>query len=235
LINIIDYKIMEKISPLISIIVPVYNEEETIDEVISRIISLGRKLSIEIIVVDDGSEDNTLNIIKKYDQIILVQHEKNYGKGAAIQTGIKKSKGDVIIIQDADLEYLPEEIPKIVEPILSGKADVVFGSRFIGKIEGMSFSHFLGNRILSIVAQILYKTNMTDIMTGYKAMKRHVANNLKITKSGFDVEIEMTCKILKNHYRVVEVPISYKYRTFGESKITYRDGLRSLMSLFSYI
>lgn len=233
--NITEYQIMEKTSPLISIIVPVFNEEETIDEVLSRIISLGKKISIEIIVVDDGSEDNSLNIIKNHDQVILIQHDNNYGKGAAIQTGIRKSTGDIIIIQDADLEYLPEEIPRIVEPILSGKADVVFGSRFIGKMEGMSYSHFLGNRILSIVAQILYKSNITDIMTGYKAMKRHVADNIKITKSGFDVEIEMTCKILKSYYRIMEVPISYKYRTSGESKITYWDGLRSLMSLFSYM
>lgn len=220
--------------PLISIIVPVYNEEKTIDEVLSRIISLENKLSIEIIVVDDGSKDNTSKIVKKYNKIIFIQHENNYGKGAAIKSGINKSTGHIIIIQDADLEYSPEDIPRLVKPILDGSADVVFGSRFLGKIEGMSYSHYIGNKILSFFAQLLYGQNITDIMTGHKAINKSIFKNINLTKRRFEVEIEITSKILKNGFRLVEVPIYYKYRTTGQSKIKFKDGLSSLIELFLF-
>lgn len=219
--------------PLISVIIPIYNEQDTIGEVLSRVLSLQNELSLEIVVIDDGSIDDTVKVIRKYPNILLIKHEKNFGKGAAIITGMNKSRGEIVIIQDADLEYLPKDIPKIINPIINGEADVVFGSRFLGKIDGMSYSHFLGNKILSIVAQILYKSNITDIMTGYKAMTRNVVNNLDLKEKGFEVEIEMTSNILKKGYRLIEVPISYRYRTSGKSKITFLDGLNSLIYLIA--
>lgn len=238
MLNSVVFEMYEKLGmncPLISVIVPVYNEEETIGEVLSRLFSLKNRLPLEIVVIDDGSKDNTIKVIKNYPKIILIQHEKNFGKGAAIKTGMNKGTGEIVIIQDADLEYFPEDIPRIIKPIVDGKADVVFGSRFLGKIEGMSHFHFMGNKILSIIAQILYKCNITDIMTGYKAMTRKVVNNLNIKETGFEVEIEMTCNILKKDYRLIEVPIRYKYRTYGKSKITYLDGIRSLIALFLFL
>ena len=220
--------------PLISVIVPVFNEEMTIDEVLSKLISLKKRMSIEIIVIDDGSVDDTANIISKYSEIIFVQHKKNIGKGAAIKTGLAKSSGQIIVIQDADLEYDVEQIPLLVEPIFNGRADVVYGSRFLGKIEGMSLSHNIGNRILSFVAQILYSKQITDIMTGHKAFKKQILNLIDLKERSFEVEIELTSHIFKNGFKLAEIPITYKYRSKGFAKINYCHGIRSLIKLFWY-
>jgi len=231
-INLTNVNKYTYVDPLVSVIVPVYNEEDTIEEVLNKLFDLKKIMPMEIIIVDDGSDDDTSNILKKYNNLVVITHIKNLGKGAAIKNGILKSKGYVVVIQDADLEYYPEDIPKLVNPILKGKADVVYGSRFLGFMEGMSNSHYIGNRILSLFAQLLYGCEITDIMTGHKAIKRNIFNYLNISKKGFEVEIEITCKIFKNGFRFMEVPIFYRYRTKGKSKIKFWDGFNSLFELF---
>jgi glycosyltransferase involved in cell wall biosynthesis len=218
--------------PIVSIVVPAYDEEETISKVLSELLLLKEIIpSMEIIVVDDGSTDNTALIASTFPSIKLIVHEKNMGKGAALQTGFKAARGKVIIVQDADMEYFPREIPNIIHPILIGKADVVFGSRFRRKPSGMSLTHFFGNVILSMVASIVNSKTITDVMTGYKAFSNEVLKSVDIREKGFLVEVELTGQILRNGWRFQEVQIDYKYRSNGVSKIAYRDGLKSMIQL----
>ena len=218
-------------APLVSVIVPVFNEEENIGMTVERILQLRDRLNLEVIVVDDGSTDQTREIVKNFKDVNLICHEKNCGKGGAIVTGMLSSRSDIIVIQDADLEYLPEDIPKLIDPILRGKADFVFGSRFLGTIRGMSRSHRVGNMILSLAAMLLYNTSITDVMTGHKAFSRRSIKTVKLSERGFGVEVELTAKFLRNGWKLAEVPISYVYRKRGRSKITYIDGLKCLIKL----
>ncbi len=218
--------------PIVSIIVPAYDEERTIGNVLSELLHIKDTIpSMEIIVVDDGSTDRTALIASHFSSVRLIKHEKNMGKGAALQTGFRAAHGKVIVVQDADMEYFPREIPNIIRPILTGNADVVFGSRFRKKPCGMSLAHFLGNIILSAVASILYSESITDVMTGYKAFSNEVLKSVDIREKGFLVEVELTGQILRNSWRFKEVPICYMYRPDGVSKIRNRDGLKSLMHL----
>lgn len=226
---------MIKKFPVVSIIVPVYNEEKTIKLVIEELFNIKNYLPImEILVVDDGSTDKTQEIIRNFSSIRYIKHEKNQGKGAAIRTGIRESSGNVIIIQDADLEYPAKHIPQLVDPILSGEADVVYGSRFRGYYKDMSFLHHIGNRVLSFVTTLLYKNYISDVMTGHKAFSKDVFNNIDLSETGFDIEVELTTKILKYGYKIIEVPIEYSYRCHGTSKIGYLDGVKSFFKLFLY-
>ncbi|MDH5266410.1 MAG: glycosyltransferase family 2 protein [Candidatus Bathyarchaeota archaeon] len=218
-------------TPLVSVIVPVFNEEEIIGVTLERTLQLRGKLNLEVIVVDDGSTDQTREIVKDFEDVNLICHEKNCGKGGAIVTGMLSSRGDIIIIQDADLEYLPEDIPKLIDPILQGRADFVFGSRFLGTIKEMSRSHRVGNMILSLAARLLYNAPITDVMTGHKAFSRRSLKTVKLSERGFGVEVELTAKFLGNGWKLAEVPISYVYRNKGRSKITYIDGLKCLVKL----
>ena len=219
-------------TPSVSIIIPAFDEERTISNVISELLRIKNRIpSMEIIVVDDGSTDRTALIASQFSSVRLIKHEMNMGKGSALQTGFKAAQGKVIIIQDADMEYFPGEIPHIIDPILAGKADVVFGSRFRSKPNGMSLAHFLGNIILSMVARILYSENVTDVMTGYKAFSNQVLKSVDIKEKGFLVEVELAGQILKNGWRFQEVPIDYMYRQEGVSKIRSSDGLKSLIHL----
>ena len=211
-----------------SIIVPCYNEEETIATTVEKLKGINIDCEKEILVVDDGSTDNSANIVEKIKGVKLVRHNKNMGKGSAVKTGVKLATGDVIVIQDADLEYLPEEIPRLIKPLFEKKADVVYGSRFLGSHKGMSASHFLGNKILSIVTRILYKADVTDVMTGQKAFLKETLDNVELKAKGFEFEPEVTAKILKEHYRIIEVPITYEYRKSGKAKISWKDGCISL-------
>jgi glycosyltransferase involved in cell wall biosynthesis len=220
--------------PDVSVIIPAYREEETIVEVLQRVIKVSEFLgNVEIIVVDDGSTDRTGEKVAAFPLVKYIRHEHNMGKGAAIRTGIKNSCGKVLVIQDADLEYRPDCIPSLVKPISAGSMDIVYGSRFKGKPEGMGFSHFVGNFMLSLVARFLYNAQITDIMTGQKAFRRSVLDSVKLKENGFAVEIEITCLSFNGHRRFIEVPISYSYRRHGVSKITYFDGIKSLVKLFS--
>jgi len=224
-------------TPDVSIIIPAYCEEETITEVLQRVIKVSWSMgNVEIIVVDDGSTDSTANKVAAFPFIKYVRHENNQGKGAAIRTGIQNARGKILVIQDADLEYQPEILPSIVEPISKGDMAIVYGTRFKGRPDGMSFSHYIGNSILSFVARFLYNVKITDIMTGQKAFKRELLENAKLEENGFAVEIELTCLGLtrgKQTEKYKEVPIPYAYRRHGVSKIVYMDGFKSLIKLFS--
>lgn len=187
----------------------------------------------EVIVVDDGSTDQTPNQVAKFPFVKYVRQDKNIGKGTALSIAFKIATSNIFVIQDADMEYSPMNIPKLLEPILEGQADVVYGSRFLGECNGMSISHRIGNVILSFITRLLYGARITDVMTGHKCFIREVGQLLKLTETGFAVETEITAKILKKGWRFKEVPVSYSKRTQGFSKIRYRDGLRSMLKLFS--
>ncbi len=226
----------------LSIIIPAYNEESTIAEVIKRV--LGVKLSVkkEIILVNDGSEDNTGKIINKIGKenkaVVILHHDKNRGKGAAIRTGIEHASGDIMIIQDADMEYDPAEYPKILSPLLKKKAKVVYGSRIEAiqkNIGSMYLSHYLGNLFLSLMTSVLYGQKVSDMETGYKAFRRVVVKDMPLNSRRFDIEPEITAKILKRGYKIMEVQIGFQARTFNEGKkITWRDGIIALWVLLKY-
>jgi len=216
----------------ISVVIPTYNEEESVGEVLRKLLQIESLLpSMEIIVVDDGSTDRTAEEVAKFPSVKYVRHEKNVGKGAALRTGFKAATGNIFVIQDADLEYFPSDIPKLIEPILSGRADVVYGSRFKGKIEGMSFSHYLGNKILSLTTRLLYRAPVTDIMTGHKCFSKQVFKSMNLKENGFNIEAEIVAEILEGGWRFTEVPITYSCRKRGFSKIRYIDGIKCLWVL----
>ena len=226
----------------LSIIIPCYNEEQTIKVIIGRIKNIKINLKKEIIVVDDGSTDNSLNLLKSIKGITLISHDINQGKGAAIRTGLKKASGDIILIQDADLEYDPEDIPKLLEPILDNESKVVYGSRFLekkfkifDKNRIIYPSHLIGNKILSMFTTILYFQKITDMETGYKLFVNSAIKNLNLKANGFDIEPEITAKIKKSGYNILEIPINFKPRLIEEGKkITWKDGVKALWYLFKY-
>ena len=216
----------------ISVVIPTYNEEESVGEVLRKLLGLeGLLPPMEIIVVDDGSTDRTAYEVSRFPFVKYVRHKKNLGKGAALRTAFEVAGGDIIVIQDADMEYCPSEIPKLVRPILTGQADVVYGSRFKGKHKGMSFSHYVGNKVLSLTTRLLYRTPMTDVMTGRKCFTRKVIESIDLTEDGFKIETEITAQVLKKGWRIVEVPINYFKRTKGSAKICYRNGVSSMVKL----
>ena len=223
----------------LSIIIPVFNEEKTVAELIAKVKGInfgGLGLKSEIIVVDDGSTDKSREILSEITGIKLLFHRKNMGKGAAVRTGIENSTGSIIIIQDADLEYDPVQIPEVIKPILEGQADVVYGSRFIGNIKGAKIAlHETGNKILSMITTLLYFSRVTDMETCYKAFRREVLDGIKLRSNGFDFEPEITAKILKKGAGISEVPITSFARTFSEGKkITVKDGFKALKALIYY-
>jgi glycosyltransferase involved in cell wall biosynthesis len=220
--------------PDVSVIIPAYGEEKTIGDVLQRLIKVSGSMgNVEIIVVDDGSTDRTCEKVAAFPTVKCIQHEHNMGKGAAIRTGINNSCGKILVIQDADLEYLPDIIPSLVKPIADGSVDIVYGSRFKHRPEGMTLSHFIGNFILSITTGFLYTMKITDIMTGQKAFRRSVLDSIKLKENGFAVEIEITCLSFSCSRRFTEVYIPYSYRNHGVSKLVNLDGFKSLAMLFT--
>ena len=217
----------------ISVIIPVFNEEDTIDEILKEVNAV--PIDKEIIIVDDGSTDRTRRIIEglKNVNIKKVFHEKNLGKGAAIRSAQPLVEGDVVIIQDADLEYHPDEYPQLISNIVKGRADAVFGSRFIGAHRCFLFTHYQGNKIVNLIASVLYDTHLTDFMTCYKAFTSAAFKKLDITSNRFGVEAEITGELFRRGFRVYEVPISYSGRNYSEGKkIKWTDFFVVIVALF---
>ena len=222
--------------PLLSVVMPVYNERATIEEIITRVLAV--PIRVELIVVDDGSKDGTREILARLageKPFKLVLQSANAGKGAALRRGFQEVTGDLVIIQDADLEYSPEEFPQLIELICQGRADVVYGSRFLGRHRVLLFTHYAGNRFLTLVTNALYNTMLSDMETCYKVMRTEVLRSMTLRSDGFGIEPELTAKIFKRRYRVYEVPITYDGRGYEEGKkITWRDGIVALWVLLKY-
>jgi glycosyltransferase involved in cell wall biosynthesis len=222
----------------ISIIIPVFNEKKSIEEIIKRVQAVDVGLEKEIIIVDDCSQDGTRQILEKlnYPNMKLFFHSKNKGKGAALQTGFSKAEGDIILIQDADLEYDPKEYHKLLEPILDGRADVVYGSRFLGGPHRVFFFwHYVGNKILTMLSNMTSNLNLTDMETCYKVFKKEILNKIKIKSKRFGFEPEVTIKFAKLKCRIYEVPISYSGRDYSEGKkIGWKDGIAAIFHIIRY-
>jgi glycosyltransferase involved in cell wall biosynthesis len=220
----------------LSIIIPVYNEASTIGEIINRVKKVKLpKTTKQIIVVNDGSTDQTKNKLKSIKDIQLVNLPNNIGKGAAIIAGLKLATGDFVLIQDADLEYDPQDIPSLLEPIISHKAEVVYGSRFLGPHKNMLFWHLMGNKFLSFMTNILFNTTLSDMEVCYKLIPAKLLKSFNLKQKRFGFEPEVTAKILKTDIRIYEVPISYSGREFHEGKkITWKDGLQAFFLIIKY-
>jgi glycosyltransferase involved in cell wall biosynthesis len=218
---------------LLSVIVPVYNERNTVGEIIRRMKAVELPLEREIIVVDDGSVDGTDKILAALEDstIRVLSHPSNRGKGAAVRTGTGVARGDVVLIQDADLEYDPQDWPRLLTPLLQGRTKVVYGSRYLGEREATSLRHWIGDRSLSVLTALLFNATLSDIETGYKLVDRRVLDSLDLTAERFDFEPEITAKLLRARHRIVEVPVSYARRPDHERKFTWRDGLEAARTL----
>lgn len=228
---------------ILSIIIPVFNEIKTISEIIKRVALLS--YDKEVIIIDDGSTDGTRAYLEEIRQkgigdglggLKIIFHKKNMGKGAAIRTGLRYATGDIVIIQDADLEYDPRDYPVLLEPILEDRADVVYGSRFLGGPHRvLYFWHYIGNKIITILSNMFTDLNLTDMETGYKIFRRDAVKDIEIRSNRFGFEPEITAKIAKKGLRIYEVPISYYGRSYQEGKkITWRDGLKAVFTILKH-
>lgn len=223
---------------LLSIVVPAYNEEGTVKELVKKLKSLRLlKTRKEIIFVDDGSNDKTAQILAKTKEIIFIKHRKNKGKGAAVATGLKNARGDILLIQDADLEYNPKDIPRIIKPIVDGKSEIVYGSRNLGKRTSYSSPlYYAGGLFVEFLTNLLLGTKITDSITGYKAFTKRVYEKISPLRSrGFEIEAEITAKSVKNGFNIFEVPISYQARTRKEGKkIRWHHAFVILKTIWKY-
>lgn len=221
----------------LSVIIPIFNEKDTLKEIIYRVQATG--IPDEIILVDDGSSDGTINIVKEYEGkegFRIIIHNKNQGKGAAVRSGLNAATGDVLLIQDADLEYDPRDYPALLKPIEEGLADVVYGSRFLGGSRRVAmFWHMVANKLLTLFTNVLYNTILTDMETGYKVFKKEVVEDMPLHAKRFEFEPEFTAKILKRKYRIFEVPISFNPRDYEEGKkIGLSDAFEAIWALIKY-
>ncbi|MCL6482268.1 MAG: glycosyltransferase family 2 protein [Firmicutes bacterium] len=248
--------LVRKEEPLVSVVIPVYNERATIETLLCRVQAV--EIRKELLIVDDGSRDGTREFLQQLRQsaettpgeMVLLQmgtvlrtdnvrvffHAENRGKGAALRTGFRHARGDIILVHDADLEYDPQEYPLLLKPILSGVADVVYGSRFLGGPHRvLSFWHYVVNKVFTFLSNIFTNLNLTDVWTCYKAFRREVLESIRLQEDRFGFELEVTAKIAKGRWRIYEVPISYYGRTYAEGKkITWRDGLSAIRCVLRY-
>ncbi len=221
----------------LSVIMPVFNERSTVAEIIRRMRAVELPLTLQVIVVDDGSSDGSDKVLRALEDstVRVITHEGNKGKGAAIRTGMSAATGDLLLIQDADLEYDPDDWPRLLEPIMKGKARVVYGSRFTGERKNMMPLHWAGNRLLSFVTNVLYRSTLSDMETCYKLFDAEAIAGMTIVSNRFDFEPEITAKVLRRGHRIYEVPISYAGREIDEGKkITWRDGFSALTALVKF-
>lgn len=221
----------------LSVIIPVYNEVDNIAEILRRV--RATRSATEIVVVDDGSQDGSRELLarmKRGGRLRVLLHPANRGKGAAVRTGIEAARGDVILIQDADLEYHPRDYPALLQPIRDGVADVVYGSRFLGgPRRAVMFWHMIANQLLTLLTNILYNTILTDMETGYKVFRREVVRDMRLRARGFEFEPEFTAKVLKRRYRIFEVPISFNPRDYSQGKkIKLQDAFVAVWTLIKY-
>ncbi len=222
----------------LSVIMPVYNEAATVEEIVRRV--LAEPHEKELLIVDDGSTDGTREILARIqerepERVRVILHERNQGKGAAVRTGLAQVTGEVVLIQDADLEYDPKDYAVLLQPIKEGRADVVYGSRFLGVHRAFLFWHMAGNRLLTFLTNLLYNATLTDMETCYKAIRAEFLQGMRLRSNTFDIEPEITAKLLKRKARLYEVPISYYGRDFSEGKkIHWYDGFRAIWTLVKY-
>ena len=222
--------------PLLSVVMPAFNERPTIETIIRRVLAV--PVRKELLVVDDCSTDGTRDVLQQLQPELgftLLLQPRNAGKGAALRAGFAQMRGDIVVVQDADLEYSPEEYPELIELICSGRADVVYGSRFLGRHRAFLFVHYLGNRLLTLLTNVLYNTTLTDMETCFKAMRVEVVRSMTLRSNRFGIEPEITAKIFKRGYRVYEIPITYDGRGYEDGKkITWRDGVVAAWALIRY-
>jgi len=221
----------------LSVVIPVYNERKTLDELISRVEAVN--LEKEIIIVDDASTDGTRDLLKKYEErekFKVIYQSRNAGKGSALRAGFDKAEGEIIIVQDADLEYDPKDYPLLLEPILDGRADVVYGSRFLGGTHRVFFFwHYVGNKVLTTLSNMCTNLCLTDMETGYKVFRKEALDAFILKCNRFGFEPEFTSKVARNNFRIYEVPISYSGRGYEEGKkINWKDGVAALWFIFRF-
>lgn len=224
---------MEK-NVLVSIIIPAYNEQDTIERTVLEVKEL--RINKEIIVIDDGSKDNTAAIVKRLDNVKLIEHVVNRGRGVAIKSGIENSTGEIICTQDADMEQLPSDIPRLIQPILDGEADVVYGSRFRDpkNSETSTWLRILGNKFFTFLGDVLFGQQLTDVYTGSKCYRRKIFEHISLESCGFEQEVEILAKLSRRKIKIVEIPIQYSFRTAGVSKMKFKDGIIGSYTIIKY-
>jgi len=227
---------------LLSVVMPVYNEEQWIEEIVRRVMSVELPMDRELVIVDDCSKDNTPELLGKIlesypeGSIRVFYHEENQGKGAALRTGFEQARGDVLLVQDADLEYDPRDYGRLLGPVLDGRADVVYGSRFIGEVHRVLYYwHYLGNRFLTTMSNMLTNLNLTDMEVCYKVFRREILEGIRIRSNRFGFEPEITAKIARKKARVYEAPVSYSGRDYNEGKkIGWKDGVKAIWCILFF-
>ena len=217
---------------MVSIIIPAYEEQDAIKKTVDEVKKLN--LNKEIIVIDDGSKDNTVSIVKQMEGVRLIEHGINKGRGAAIKSGIDNSNGEIICTQDADMEQLPSDIPRLIQPILDNRADVVYGSRFKKQKESSTLLRIVGNKFFAFLGNLLFCQQLTDVYTGSKCYSKKIFDVIQLQSEGFEQEVEILAKLSRQKMKIVEIPIEYNFRSLGVSKMKLKDGIVGVYTILKY-